>query len=94
MVDVLLKDGAEPLRAAARRLFENPNLKTFSESADRARVLRRFADSKIPDAYEFYLAMLDIKGNKLGDTTYRMPVAETSWEWTSRRRHTPQTIGL
>jgi hypothetical protein len=75
-VDLLLKDGSGESRSAARQLFNNPRLKLTDNEQDRVRVLRRFTADRLPDSFDFYLAMLAIKGNELGNATLSQPVAE------------------
>ncbi len=75
-VNLLLKDDAEESRKAARRLFTNPELKHLASDKVRADLLRRFSAAKLPDGFQFYLTLLDAKGDKLGERTLARPVAE------------------
>src|SRR5262249_54947356 len=52
-------------------------LKNLVEPDDRARVLRRFTEARLPDSFQFYRPLLDIKGKELGPVRLDRSVTET-----------------
>jgi hypothetical protein len=77
VVDLLLKEGSKPSQKAARQLLSNGQFVFLDEPDDRVRVLRRFADAKLADGFQFYLKLLRVEGNELGPRKLDRPVAET-----------------
>jgi len=75
-VDALFKEGSKESRRAAARLLTDPRSLAGFDMFERIRLIRSFADEKLPDGFRFYLPLLDVESKDLGPVSWGQPVRE------------------
>jgi hypothetical protein len=68
VLDVLVKEGTPAAYKVIAGITANPHM--LNLGWERARLLRIIAAANLPDAYRYYLPLLDIRGNEIGSSRY------------------------
>jgi hypothetical protein len=72
VLNTLVKENTPAARKVLIRITQNPRL--LDLDWDRAWLLRILAEAKLPEAYLYYVPLLEIKGSKIGKSQYAKDV--------------------